>query len=111
MSCRVSRWSCLVFRWIALLFTVGVCNPVLGEGPLLEGQAAFDYLKQLEGEWGVDGGNEGVFGWKLEVTARGSTVIERLKVGTPTEMTTVYHLDRGTLIVAHYCQLSGTSLD
>ena len=69
------------------------------------GQVAFEYLKGLEGQWVVDGGDEGTFGWDFDVTSRGSVVVERLKVGTSTEMTTVYHLHNDTLVAAHYCQL------
>ena len=32
-------------------------------------------------------------------------VVERLKVATPTEMARVYHLEDGTLVAAHFCQL------
>jgi len=32
-------------------------------------------------------------------------VVERLNVGTAAEMATVYHLDEGTLIASHDCQL------
>ena len=46
-----------------------------------------------------------MFGWTFDLTSRGGAVVERLKVGTPTEMTTVYHLENGKLIGDHYCQL------
>ena len=46
-----------------------------------------------------------MFGWEFDVTSRGSVIIERLKVGTPAEMTTVYHLDNGILLGNHLCQL------
>ena len=70
-----------------------------------DSQAGFDYLAGLEGEWIVDGGEEGIFGWEFELTSRGGVILERLKVGTPAEMTTVYHLDDGLLIGKHFCQL------
>jgi hypothetical protein len=70
-----------------------------------DSEAAFDYLRGLEGRWVVRGGDEGPLGWEFAVTSRGSVVIERLKVGTPTEMVTVYHLDNGSLVAAHFCQL------
>ncbi len=70
-----------------------------------DAQTSFEYLKDLEGQWVVDGGDEGIFGWEFEITARGTIVIERLKVGTPTEMTTVYHIENGQLRADHYCQL------
>lgn len=75
------------------------------EAPSLVGQKALDYLKGLKGKWIVDGGDEGKFGWEFDVTSRGSIVVERLKVGTETEMMTVYYLDSGKLHAQHYCQL------
>jgi hypothetical protein len=97
-------------KWVAFgliaLFVAGCANgPVPAHRTHPDGQAAFDYLKELEGRWVVQGGQEGPFGWEFDVTSRGSVVVERLKVGTDTEMTTVYHLDNGTLVGAHYCQL------
>ena len=71
-------------------------------------ETAFDYLKALEGKWEVHGDKEGVFGWEFDVTSRGRVIIEKLKVGTPAEMMTVYHLDlldNGNLVGRHYCQL------
>lgn len=73
--------------------------------PLPDSEAALKYLKELEGKWVVQGGEEEVFGWEFDVTSRGKVVVERLKVGTPTEMTTVYHLDNGILFGKHFCQL------
>jgi len=32
-------------------------------------------------------------------------VIEKLFAGQPKEMTTIYHLDGGQLVLAHYCSL------
>ncbi|MCH9033446.1 MAG: hypothetical protein IID42_02950 [Planctomycetes bacterium] len=73
--------------------------------PHPDSQAAFNYVKGLEGQWVVDGGKEGTFGWNFDVTSDGTIVIERLKVGTPTEMITVYHLENGRLFADHYCRL------
>lgn len=78
-------------------------DPVNSAHP--EGDAALDYLRGLQGRWVVQGGDEGPFGWEFDVTSREGVVVERLKVGTPTEMATVYHLDDGTLVASHYCQL------
>jgi hypothetical protein len=38
-----------------------------------------------------------------KVTAAGSVVHETLFPGAPHEMVTVYHLDRGSLVLTHYC--------
>jgi hypothetical protein len=80
-------------------------NPVPKHNSFPDGQTAFNYLKELEGQWVVQGAEEGVFGWEFDLTSRGGVIVERLKVGMPTEMTTVYHLDNGILVGNHYCQL------
>lgn len=80
-------------------------DPEPVSSPHPDREAAFDYLRGLEGRWVVRGEDEGPFGWEFEVTSRGSVVVERLKVGIPTEMTTVYHLDNDGLVASHFCQL------
>ena len=105
MSTINSRIKCVVFGLLVLSSAACDRNPAPVRIPSLAGQANLDYLKGLEGQWMVQGGDEGSFGWEFDVTSRGSVVIERLKVGTPTEMTTVYYLGDGKLNAAHYCQL------
>lgn len=95
----------LAFTLVVLSLTACVSTPPRVPNALPDGQAALDYLKGLEGKWVVQGGDEGPFGWEFDVTSRGSIVVERLKVGTPTEMATMYHLEDTTLIATHYCQL------
>jgi len=73
--------------------------------PLEDTESALNYLKDLKGNWVVYGQKEGPFGWEFDVTSRGKVVVERLKLGTPTEMTTIYHLDKGILFGKHFCQL------
>ena len=55
--------------------------------------------------WTVPGGEEGIFGWEFDLTVRDGFIVERLKVGTPTEMSTIYPFDKGKLFANHYCQL------
>ncbi len=97
------RYTVAVFATLML----AVCARGQSAAPVAhpDAQAAFDYLKTLDGNWVVDGGDEGSFGWEFDVTSRGTVVTERLKVGATTEMTTVYHLDGNALVAAHYCQL------
>lgn len=64
---------------------------------ILDVETALNYLKDLSGVWEVRSETEGVFGWEFDVTSRGNVVLERLKKGTPTEMTTVYNIDDGVL--------------
>ena len=66
---------------------------------------AFASLKKLEGRWrgpspmkGMPPGNT-IF----HVTAGGSAVEERILPGTKMEMLSVYHMDKGDLLMTHYC--------
>ncbi len=74
----------------------------------------FEKIKSLVGQWYLVGGNQ--LGKELEpnleepfvtydLTAGGHCVIEKLFAGQPKEMTTIYHLDGGQLVLAHYCSL------
>ena len=74
----------------------------------------FNRLKSLSGEWYLTGGVR--LGKKLEanpnepfldyaISSGGHAVIEKLFVGQPQEMTTVYYLDQGQLRMDHYCSL------
>jgi hypothetical protein len=71
--------------------------------PAAEG---LDRLKALQGDWiDVDGvfGEKGKVAVTYRVTGAGTTVVETFPVGTPYEMTTVYHLDGDRLVLTHYC--------
>jgi hypothetical protein len=68
--------------------------------------SAFERLKAMEGEWiDVTGafGKKGAVVATYKVTGAGNTVIESFPVGTPYEMTTVYHRDGSHLVLTHYC--------
>ncbi len=101
----VSMMTSLLLAMILVSVAAFAGNLKPESSPHPDGKAAFDYLKKLEGRWVVREGEEGPFGWEFEVTSRGSAVIERLKVGTPAEMATIYHLDSGSLVASHFCQL------
>lgn len=78
---------------------------LLGQGPP-PASSAFDRLKAMEGEW-IDQtgalGKKGAVAVTYKVTGAGNTVIESMAVGSPHEMTTVYHRDGATLLLTHYC--------
>jgi hypothetical protein len=65
-------------------------------------------LKKLAGTW-VEADKDGKATDKVvsvvKVTAGGSTVHETLFPGTEMEMVSVYHLDKGELVMTHYCML------
>jgi len=64
--------------------------------------ARFDNLKALTGEWTMSGG-DGSVAVTYRVTAGGSAVVETLFPGAPHEMVTVYTIDKGDLVLTHYC--------
>ena len=67
---------------------------------------AFETLKSLEGTWhGTLTMNDQQIPVDVsyEVTSAGSTVMERLFLGQPEEMVTMYHRDGDRLMLTHYC--------
>jgi hypothetical protein len=64
--------------------------------------ARFDNLKALAGDWTMSGG-DGSTAVTYRVTAAGSAVVETLFPGDPHEMVTVYTIDKGDLVLTHYC--------
>ena len=70
--------------------------------------AGLERMKKLAGSW-VEAGKDGKPTDKVvsvvKVTAAGSAVSETLFPGTPMEMLSVYHLDKGELVMTHYCAL------
>ena len=70
--------------------------------------AGLERIKKLAGTW-VEADKDGKPTDKVvsvvKVTAGGSTVQETLFPGTPMEMMSVYHLDKGDLVMTHYCML------
>ena len=73
--------------------------------PALDGKAAFEKLKSLAGTWtgpiGKADGPKGVI--RYDVVSGGSVVMEVLFPGQPHEMRSMYSLDKGELILTHYC--------
>jgi hypothetical protein len=94
----------LTFSLVTAVFCAGLA-PLTAQGPQ-PAASAFERLKAMEGEW-ID--VTGAFGAKgavvatYKVTGSGNTVIESFPVGTPHEMTTVYHRDGTSVVLTHYC--------
>jgi hypothetical protein len=65
-------------------------------------------LKKMAGTW-VEADEKGKATDKVvsvvKLTAGGSTIHETLFPGTQMEMISVYHLDKGDLVMTHYCML------
>lgn len=70
--------------------------------------ASFERIKKMAGTW-VEADKDGKATDKVvsvvKLTAGGSTVQETLFPGTPMEMMSVYHMDKGDLVMTHYCML------
>ena len=77
-------------------------------------EANYEHLKSLSGDWHLVGGVR--LGKKVEanfeepflsysVSSGGHAVIEKLFVGKPNEMVSIYYLDMGRLNMDHYCSL------
>ena len=77
-------------------------------------EADFERLKALSGDWylvrgvrlgvEVEGNDDEPF-MTYSVSSGGHSVIEELLTGKPNEMTSVYYLDTGRLMMDHYCSL------
>jgi hypothetical protein len=66
----------------------------------------FAAIQSLAGDWegtGTAGTEKMPVKVRYESTANGSAVLERMFVGTPHEMVTVYHRDGPSLVLTHYC--------
>jgi hypothetical protein len=70
-------------------------------------KAAFERMKTLVGAW--QGHHTTPDGPTMEVeyrlTGNGTALVERLFAGSPHEMTSVYHLEAGELVLTHYCAM------
>ena len=73
-----------------------------------ETHAGFEKLKTLAGTWveaDKDGKPTDTVVSVIKVTAGGSAVHETFFPGQPMEMVSVYHLEKGELVMTHYCVL------
>ena len=68
---------------------------------------AFASLKKLQGEWRGPAMMKGMPPSHsiVRVTAGGSAVQETIFPGTKMEMVSIYHMDKGSLLMTHYCML------
>ncbi len=76
--------------------------------PKHEGSKELQKIKSLVGTW-VGEMDQGKGPQPVEivyrVTAAGSAVVETFNPGTPMEMVTMYHDQKGKLFMTHYCML------
>jgi hypothetical protein len=73
--------------------------PMLSTAQQIDSSAAFARLKTLAGTWDVrEKGTDRPSTFLYEMTGRGSVLIENAG-----GMMTAYHLDKGTLVLTHFC--------
>ncbi len=78
----------------------------IDRAPEAVAQAAFAQLRRLEGTWEGKIASDTVRSpaqVTFFVTAKGTAVVERIVIEDPVEMVSVYYLDSGGLLMAHYC--------
>jgi len=92
---------------LLLMCTYGCTNKKSNsQFSLAKNEDAMNFLKGLEGKWvGVLESDQSTYGFEYMLSGRGEVIIERLRTGIPTEMLTVYNLDKGILRANHFCQL------
>jgi hypothetical protein len=68
---------------------------------------AFASIKKLQGDWRGPSSMKGMPPSRsvFRVTASGSAVEETIWPGSKMEMVSVYHMDKGNLLMTHYCAL------
>ncbi len=98
----------LVLGWVILMGGTGVmAEEQMQKAPAVSKE--LERIKVLAGRWegtSQDGEKEAqpaVVEYK--VTSGGSAVVETLFPGTPHEMVSVYHDERGKVAMTHYCML------
>jgi hypothetical protein len=72
----------------------------------IDGRAAFDRLKALEGTWAAPGAEGQRATTRFELTAGGSVLVEHYSnpaLPDGGRMMTAYHLDGEALVLTHYC--------
>ena len=70
-------------------------------------QICFAKLKKLAGDWTHKEDKSGTekVSLRYRVISGGTAVEEELMPGSPGAMTSIYHLDNGSLVMTHYCSL------
>lgn len=98
-----------MLRALALSAWLACACQTTSHPPALEGAGAvagFEKMKSLHGDWkgtAKAGDEESETTVQYRITSAGTAVEERLFVGTPHEMVTMYYLDKGELRLTHYC--------
>ena len=108
------RFSMLVIA-MALIVPAALADDVAQGSQILDAEAAFDVLKQLEGTWEGEAlvvpvgqpkedGTQSTTTVTYETIANDTSVMATYLEGSPMEMVSMYHLDgKNELVHTHYC--------
>ena len=92
----------------ACFTTVGRGDDAAAAAKVPPPHPGLERMKKLAGTW-VEADKDGKATDKVvsivKVTANGSVVHETLFPGQPQEMVSIYNLDKGDLVMTHYCSL------
>lgn len=93
-------------RWIAVLLLFAGAAYAQQTNPKDSAATEFEQLKSLIGDWQAtanEGGKEMSDTITFRLASGGSVLVSDLAPGTPHEMITMFHRDRGDLLATHYC--------
>lgn len=93
--------TCLLVLGAAALAASASLSAVAADGASVN-EKRFANLKALTGDWTMAGG-DGLTMVSYRVVGAGSAVVETIMPGMDHEMVTVYTLDKGELVLTHYC--------
>ena len=93
--------------FVCLALFAASCASATPSRPSADDSAHFEKLKSLAGAWTQTGQTDAPRGAKVtfRVTAGGAAIEQVDFAGTAHEMVTLYTLDRGRLVLTHYCVL------
>ena len=105
--------------WLVLMAVLVVLSPAILRAdeqkeecvmpPAYTGSAEFQKIKSLAGTWEAPDptniSGDGKTRVTYEVTSNGYAVLERFNPGTPSEMVSIYHDEKGKLAMTHYCAI------
>ncbi len=105
------KFSLGLLAWSVLLVPVGANEQAIDGKKPADGaknaNPAFERLKKLVGDWEmaspIGEATKGKVAVKYRLTAAGSALVETLFPEDDKEMITVYHPDKGQVLLTHYC--------
>ena len=96
------KLTCALMLWVMLIAASCASQPK-GPNAALATDEAFARFTALEGEWEADAGEMGTISITYRTIANGSSVVETMLSGNPSEMISVIHRDIDHLRLTHFC--------